>query len=138
VHIGHRPSHKFYVGPPFSKVERRNLLKVGYYYVGRAGHPYPVSFSAECLSPIHKFDFDSVNKSYETQLTCTMLGLSTQFSAPCGHQMLGKAERLRRTLRGCASSMLHAMFVPNIMWSCEINTIVHLFNRTFTRALGPF
>jgi hypothetical protein len=52
--------------------------------------------------------------------------------------MLGKAERLQRTLRGCASSMLHAMFVPNIMWSCAINTIVHLCNRTFSRALGPF
>jgi hypothetical protein len=67
---------------------------------------------------------------------CTRLGLSTQLSAPYAHHMLGKAERPWRTLRDCASSMLHAMFVPNNMWSCAIRTVVHIRNRTFSRAFG--
>jgi hypothetical protein len=72
-----------------------------------------------------------------TQLMCTGLGLSTLFPAPYLHHMLGKAERPWRTLRDCASSMLHAMFVPNNMLSCAINTMVHLRNNTFNRAVGP-
>jgi hypothetical protein len=34
--------------------------------------------------------------------------------------------------------MLHATCFPNKMWSCAINTLVHLRNRrTFSRAVGP-
>jgi hypothetical protein len=32
---------------------------------------------------------------------------------------------------------MHAIFVPNNMWSCAISTVVHLRNRIFNRALGP-
>jgi hypothetical protein len=73
-----------------------------------------------------------------TQLMCTRLGFGTQFSAPYAHHMLGKAERPWRTPRDCASSMLHAMSVPDSMWSCAISTVVHLRNRTYIRAVGPF
>jgi hypothetical protein len=33
--------------------------------------------------------------------------------------------------------MLDAMSAPNNMWSCAINTIVYLRNRTYSRAIGP-
>jgi hypothetical protein len=85
---------------------------------------------------INLFDSDSVFKASDTQLMCSRLGFCTQFSAPYAHHTLEKAERSWRTLRDCASSMMHAMFVPNSMWSCAINTIVHLRNRTFTIAVG--
>jgi hypothetical protein len=84
-----------------------------------------------------KFDSDSVFKSAETQLICTILGFYTQFSAPYAHHTLGEIKRPWRTLRDCASSMLHDMFVPNNMWSCAVNTIVHLRNRTVSIAVGP-
>jgi transposase InsO family protein len=89
------------------------------------------------FAPFLKFDLDSVFEAANTQLMCTRLGFSTQFSAPYAHHMLGKAERPWRTLRDCASSMLHAMFVPNNMWSCAIGTVVHLRNRTYSRVVGP-
>jgi hypothetical protein len=60
------------------------------------------------------------------------------FSAPYAHHMLGKAERKWCTLRDGASSMLHAISVPFNIWSCAINTVVHLRNRAFTIAVGPF
>jgi hypothetical protein len=34
--------------------------------------------------------------------------------------------------------MLHVMSVPNSMWSCAISTVVHLRNRTYSRAVGPY
>ena len=89
------------------------------------------------FAPFLKFDSDSVFEAANTQLMCARLGFSTQFSAPYAHHMLGKAERPWRTLRDCASSMLHAMSVPNSMWSCAISTVVHLRNRTYSRAVGP-
>jgi hypothetical protein len=84
-----------------------------------------------------KFDSDSVFEAANTQLMCTRLGFNTQFSAPYAHHMLGKAERPWRTMLDCASSMLHAMLVPNSMWLCAISTVVHLRNRTYSRAVGP-
>jgi hypothetical protein len=78
------------------------------------------------FAPFIKFDSDSVFEASETQLMCTRLGFSTQFSAPHDHHMLGKAERPWRTLLDCAFSMLHAMSVPNNMWSCAISTLVLL------------
>jgi hypothetical protein len=89
------------------------------------------------FAPFIKFDSDSVFEASDTPLMCTRLGFSTQFSAPYAHHMLGKADRPWRTLRDCASSMLHAMAVPNIMWSCAISTMVHMRNRTFRKAVGP-
>jgi hypothetical protein len=80
------------------------------------------------FAPFLKFDSYSVFEAANTQLMCTRLGFSTQFSAPYAHHMMGKAERPWRTLRDCASSMLHAMSVPNIMWLCAISTVVHLRN----------
>jgi hypothetical protein len=80
------------------------------------------------FAPFLKFDSDSVFEAANTQLMCMRLGFSTQFSVPYAHHMLGKAERPWRTLRDCASSMLHAMSVPNNMWSCAIITVVHLRN----------
>jgi hypothetical protein len=79
----------------------------------------------QAFAPFLKFDSDSVFEAANTQLMCTRLGFSTQFSAPYAHHMLGKAERPWRILRDCASSMLHAMSVPNSMWSCAISTVVH-------------
>jgi hypothetical protein len=67
---------------------------------------------------------------------CTQLGFNTPFSAPYAHHMFGKAEHLWRTLRDCASVMLHAMYVPSITSSCAIITVVHLRNCTFRRAVG--
>jgi transposase InsO family protein len=90
------------------------------------------------FAPFLKFESDSVFEAANTQLMCTRLGFSTQFSAPYAHHRLGKAERPWRTLRDCASSMLHAMSMPNSTWSCAINTVVYLRNRTYTRAVGPF
>jgi hypothetical protein len=89
------------------------------------------------FAPFLKFDSDSVFEAANTQLMCTRLGFSTQFSAPYAHHMLGKAERPWRTLRDCASSMLHSLSVPNSMWSCAISTVGHLRNRTYSRAVGP-
>jgi transposase InsO family protein len=51
------------------------------------------------FAPFLKFDSDSVFEAANTQLMCTRLGCSTQFSAPYAHHMLGKAERPWRTLR---------------------------------------
>jgi hypothetical protein len=62
---------------------------------------------AHALAPFLKFDSDFVFEAANTQLMCTRLGFSTHFSAPYAHHMLGKAERPWRTLRDCASSMLH-------------------------------
>jgi hypothetical protein len=89
------------------------------------------------FAPFLKFDSDSVFEAPDTKLMCARLGFSTQLFAPYAHHMLGKAERPWRTLRDCASSMLHAMYVPNNMWSCAISTVVHLRNRTFSIAVGP-
>jgi hypothetical protein len=89
------------------------------------------------FAPFMKFDSDCVFDASNTQLMCSRLGFCTPFSAPYAHHMVGKAERPWRTLRDSASTMLHAMFVPNNMWSCAIITLVHLRNRTFSRAVGP-
>jgi hypothetical protein len=90
------------------------------------------------FAPFKKFDSDSVFEASDTQLMCSRLGFYTLVSAPNAHHMLGKADRPWRTLRDCASSMMHAMSVPNNMWSCAMSTVVHLRNRTFNRAVGPF
>jgi hypothetical protein len=45
------------------------------------------------FAPFIKFDSDSVFEAADTQLMCTRLGFSTQFSAPYAHHMLGKARR---------------------------------------------
>jgi hypothetical protein len=89
------------------------------------------------FAPFIKFDSDSTFEASDTQLMCSRLGLCTQFSAPYAHHIVGQAERPWRTLRDCASSMLHAISFPNSMWSCAINTILHLCNRTFNKAVGP-
>jgi hypothetical protein len=89
------------------------------------------------FAPYIKFDSDSVFEAANTQLMCTRLGFSTQFSAPYAHHMLGKAERPWRALRDCASSMLHAIYVCNSMWSCAINKVMYLRNRTYSRVVGP-
>jgi hypothetical protein len=34
--------------------------------------------------------------------------------------------------------MLHAMFVPNNMWSCAVSTVVHMSNRTFNTFANPY
>jgi hypothetical protein len=67
---------------------------------------------------------------------CARLGVGVQFSAPYAHHMLGKAERPWRTIRDNASAMLHSMAVPNSMWSCAVNTVVYLRNRTYNRSVG--
>jgi transposase InsO family protein len=85
------------------------------------------------FAPIIKFDNDMVLESADTQRMCAQVGVGTQFSTPYAHHMLGKAEWPWRTLRGFASAMMHSMFVPPSMWSCAINTIVFLRNRTFNR-----
>jgi hypothetical protein len=68
---------------------------------------------------------------------CAHLGVGVQFSAPYAHHMLGKAERPWRTIRDKASAMLHSMAVPNSMWSCVVNGVVYLRNRTYNRSVGP-
>jgi hypothetical protein len=50
--------------------------------------------------------------------------------------MLGKAERPCHTIRDSASAMLYNMAVPNSMWSCAINTVVYIRNRTYNRSVG--
>jgi hypothetical protein len=50
--------------------------------------------------------------------------------------MLGKAERLWRTIRDNAFAMLRNMAVPNSMWSCVVNTVVYLRNRTYNLSVG--
>jgi hypothetical protein len=50
--------------------------------------------------------------------------------------MLGKAGRQWRTIRDNAYAMLHSMPVPNSMWSCVVNTVVYLRNRTYNRSVG--
>ena len=50
--------------------------------------------------------------------------------------MLGKAGRQWRTIRDNAYAMLHSMPVPNSMWSCVVNTVVYLRNRTYSRSVG--
>jgi transposase InsO family protein len=67
---------------------------------------------------------------------CARLGVVAQFSAFYAHHMLGKVERLWRTLREHASTMLHDMAVPNSMWSCVVSTVVYLRNRTYNRSVG--
>jgi hypothetical protein len=69
---------------------------------------------------------------------CTRLGFNTQLSAPNAHHMLGQTKRPWRTVGDFAFSMLYAMCVPNNMWLCAISTIVHLRNRTFSRAIGSY
>jgi hypothetical protein len=87
LYVGHRPSHKFYVGS-LSKVERRNQLTTRDYFAGRAEHPCPVSFPVRCLFTIHKFDFHHVFESDETHIMCIRIEFCTQFSAPHAHHML--------------------------------------------------
>jgi hypothetical protein len=85
-----------------------------------------------------KFDSRTVFETSDTQRVCAHLGVSTQFSAPYAHHILGKqAERPWRTLRDCASAMIHAMSVSPAMWSCAINTNVFLGNCKFNRTAGP-
>jgi hypothetical protein len=66
------------------------------------------------------------------------MGVGVQFSAPYAHHMLGKAERPWRTILDNASAILHCMAVPNLLWSCAINTVVYLRNRnrTYIRSEG--
>jgi hypothetical protein len=90
------------------------------------------------LAPFTNFDSDSIFESAERQLMCTKPWFNTKFSTPYTHRhILGKAERPWRPLRDCDSSMLHAMFFPNRLWSCAISTVVHLRNRTSNRTVGP-
>jgi transposase InsO family protein len=51
------------------------------------------------FAPILKFDLDSVFEAAPTRRTCGKLGVGVHFSAPYAHYMLGKTERLWRTLR---------------------------------------
>jgi hypothetical protein len=68
---------------------------------------------------------------------CACMEVGVEFSAPYAHHMLGKAERPLHTIRDNAFAMMHSMSVPNSIWSCAINTVVHLRNRTSSRAVGP-
>jgi hypothetical protein len=62
------------------------------------------------------------------------MGVGVQFSAPYAHHMLGKAER--HGAQSMASAMLHSMDAPSITWSCDVNTVVYLRNRTHSRSVG--
>jgi hypothetical protein len=84
-----------------------------------------------------KFESDYVFEAAITRQMCAHLGDGVQFSAPYAHNMPGKAERPWRTIRDNASAMLHSMAVPNSMWSCVVNTVVYLRNRTYSRSFGP-
>jgi hypothetical protein len=89
------------------------------------------------FAPVLKLDSDSVFEALVTRQMCAHLGVGVQFSAPYAHHMLGKAERPWRTIRNNASAMLHSIAVPNFMWSCAVNTVVYLCNRTYSRSGGP-
>jgi hypothetical protein len=65
---------------------------------------------------------------------CSRLGVGVQFFASYAHHMLGKAERPWRTIRDNDFAMLHSKAVPNSMWSCAVNTVVYLHNRTPSRS----
>jgi hypothetical protein len=60
---------------------------------------------------------------------CARMGVVAQFCAPYAHHMFGKAERPWRTIRD-------SMAVPNSMWSCVVNIVVYLRNRTYNRSVG--
>jgi hypothetical protein len=64
------------------------------------------------------------------------LGVGVQFSAPYAHHMFGKAERPWRSIRDNAYAMLYTMAVPDSMWSCAVNNVVYLRNRTYNRSVG--
>jgi hypothetical protein len=93
--------------------------------------------SAEgAFAPVLTFDSYSVFEAIATRQMCGRLGVGFQFSVPYAHHMLGKAEHPWRTIRDNAYAMMHIMLVLNAMWSCAVNTIVFLRNRTFSRVVG--
>jgi hypothetical protein len=63
------------------------------------------------------------------------MGVGLKFSPPNAHHMVGKAERPWRTIRDNAYAMLYSMAVPNFMWSCAVNTVVYMRNRTYNRSI---
>jgi hypothetical protein len=92
---------------------------------------------SSAFAPVIKFDSDSMFEDVVTRQICARLGVGVYFSAPYTHHMLGKAEHPWRTIRDNAYGMLHSMAVPNSMWSCGVNTVVYLHNRTYNRSVGP-
>jgi hypothetical protein len=88
------------------------------------------------FAPVIKFDSDYVFEVAPTRQICARMGVGVQFSAPYAHHMLGKAERSWRTIRDNASAMLLSMAVPNFVWSCAVNIVVYLRNRTYNRSVG--
>jgi hypothetical protein len=91
---------------------------------------------SSAFAPTLIFDSDSVFEAPVTRQMCARLGIGVQFSARYAHRMRGKAERPWRTLRVNAFAMLHSMAVPNSMWSCVVNAVVYLRNRTDSRSVG--
>jgi hypothetical protein len=89
------------------------------------------------FAPIIKFDSDSVLEAAVTRQMCARLGVGVQFSAPyAAHHMLGKAECPWNSIRDNASAILPNTAAPNSMWSCAVNTVVYLRNRTYSRSVG--
>jgi hypothetical protein len=87
-------------------------------------------YESGAFAPAPKFDGDAV---FEAAATCRIfwkMGVGIQFSAPHPHQMMGNEERLWHTLRDNASAMMQNMYVPSSMWSCAVNIVAYLRNRT--------
>jgi hypothetical protein len=83
-------------------------------------------------------DSDLVFEAAATRQMCGRLVFGVQISAASyAHHMLGKAERPLRTIRNNAPTMMPIIFAPNSTWSCTLNKVVYLRNRTFSRAVGP-
>jgi hypothetical protein len=88
------------------------------------------------FAPVIKFDSDYVFEAAPIRQMGARMCVGVQFSAPYAHHMLGKAEHPRQTIRDNAFAMLHNMAVPNFMCSCDVNTVVYMRNRTYSRSVG--
>jgi hypothetical protein len=86
--------------------------------------------SSGTFAPFITFNSDFVFEAAVTRQMCVRMGIGVHFSTPYSHHMLGKVKRPWCTFRDNASAMLHSMPVSDFMWSCAVNTLVYLRNRT--------
>ena len=73
--------------------------------------------------------------SKEFNQYCKQHGIKRQFSAPYTPQQNGVAERMNRTLREKARSMIRAKKLANSFWGEAVRTVAYLTNRSSTKAV---
>ena len=94
-------------------------------------------YPTETFACTLRADRDSVYLWQDLRDVLFEMNVETEYTVPYAHWMLGKCERMWRTLTYAAQAMMSDCGLPKQFWHYAILAAVHIKNRSYSTGAGP-